>query len=390
MTQILDGREHFYQWDLNQKITSADFKVGDEVHFFNMKQPSALTVFAYDFDGKVVADVPNILLQNALPIFVWHYITNDDCSQTKSEYNFDVKQRAKPNDYVYTETEVYTIKTVVDQALLEAKESGEFDGKDGYTPQRGVDYWTEEDEARLSDAVETAEQAESIAKGRATGYVFDTYTDMTKWLWGQWSDGNGNTWFSEADKKKAEEHRAMLNIGDNLYIRDKGVPDYWWDGEKEQELETQKVDLAEYVKNTDYATVGDKAGVVRFLNVNTGTYGIKAASASYPGAVLLAMANHTDIDKRASNYKPIVPKNLDYAVHSVLNYEPKIIRKHRDEQAGVIHELYSPGDFIGQVMILDFYADGYSDIKTYMYLGYNDIIGREIWVLMHEEKNFGW
>lgn len=34
-------------------------------------------------------------------------------------------------------------------------------------------------------------------------------------------------------------------IGTNLYIRDIGVPDYWWDGEQAQVLETQKVDFGD-------------------------------------------------------------------------------------------------------------------------------------------------
>ena len=36
----------------------------------------------------------------------------------------------------------------------------------------------------------------------------------------------------------------MLQKGDNFYIRDKGVPDYWWDGTVKQELEVEKVDLS--------------------------------------------------------------------------------------------------------------------------------------------------
>ena len=156
MMKILDGRERFYQWDLNQKITSADFKVGDEVHFFNMKQPSALTVVAYDFNGKVVADVPNILLQNALQLVVWHYVTKDNASQTTNEHRFDVEQRAKPSDYVYTETEVWTAEKAVAEALEKAKASGEFDGNDGYTPVRGTDYWTEVDIAEIKSYVDDA------------------------------------------------------------------------------------------------------------------------------------------------------------------------------------------------------------------------------------------
>lgn len=135
---IYNGREHFYQWDLNQRITSNNFAVGDEIHFFNMKQPTALVVIAYELDGKVVAYVPNILLQSSCPITVYRYINTDNDAHTIEEYSFDVKQRAKPDDYVYTETEIYTIKTAVDKALLEAKESGEFDGADGKDGKDGI------------------------------------------------------------------------------------------------------------------------------------------------------------------------------------------------------------------------------------------------------------
>ena len=37
-----------------------------------------------------------------------------------------------------------------------------------------------------------------------------------------------------------------LFVGDNLYIRELNIPDYWWDGSDVQQLETQKVDLTNY------------------------------------------------------------------------------------------------------------------------------------------------
>ena len=77
---------------------------------------------------------------------------------------------------------------------------------------------------------------EMVAKGRATGYVFDTKADMDTWL-------------------TNSENIDKLTLGDNLYIRTKDVPDYWWDGSLAQELETQKVDLTEYMsKNFQVST----------------------------------------------------------------------------------------------------------------------------------------
>lgn len=77
------------------------------------------------------------------------------------------------------------------------------------------------------------EEVEAIAKGRASGYVFDTVEDMNIWL--------SNT-----------NNVAQLKLGDNLYIRAVDVPDYWWDGSQAQELETQKVDLSEYVTQEEF------------------------------------------------------------------------------------------------------------------------------------------
>ena len=186
--QILDGRTSFYQWDINQKITSTEFRVGDEVHFHNIRQSEALVVMAYELNGKVVADVPNILLQTSYPIHVYKYLVDGASGQTVYEHTFNVTQRAKPNDYVYTETEILTITAAVNQAIDEAKANGDFkgekgdkgdkgdkgergeqgiqgiqgvkgadgtNGEDGYTPKKGVDYYTEAEKQSLVTEIET-------------------------------------------------------------------------------------------------------------------------------------------------------------------------------------------------------------------------------------------
>ena len=180
-------------------------------------------------------------------------------------------------------------------------------GEPGYTPVKGVDYWTPEDQEEMYELVSPlidnvdntanlaylkAENALYIAKGRATGYVFDTKADMDLWL-------------------TKETNTAKLNLGDNLYIRDTGVPDYWWDGENVQPLETQKVDLAEYVKFTDYAN-SSTAGVVK----SSAPYGVEAASDT--GIMRTVRAETGEIDRKAQKYKVITPANLDYAVKSGL------------------------------------------------------------------------
>lgn len=75
-------------------------------------------------------------------------------------------------------------------------------------------------------------------------------------------------------------------------------------------LETQKVDLTEYVKNTDYATE-TTGGVVK---VNA-SYGVRISPTTQ--ALQIAGADESVIDNRTSAFKPITPYYLDYAVGSV-------------------------------------------------------------------------
>lgn len=153
--KIYDGRVSFYQWDLNQKITSPNMAVGDEVHFSNSNQTDALVVKAYALeDGTVVADVPNILLMVAQPIFAYRYIKNGDSEHTKESCVFEVKSRPKPSDYVFTKTEIHSIESVVKSALEECKKNGEFVGEKGDKGDKGDPYvLTEADKKEISKAV---------------------------------------------------------------------------------------------------------------------------------------------------------------------------------------------------------------------------------------------
>ena len=140
-------------------------------------------------------------------------------------------------------------------------------------------------------------EVESVAKGRATGYVFDTLEDLDIWL----SD---------------ETNTANLVLGDNFYIRAVDVPDYWWDGSAKQQLETQKVDLTEYIKNTDYAS-DNIAGIVK-VKTNTNSHGIKLNNDKI---LQVACAERTDIAAKASFARPIVPAHLEYAVEVCTNQD---------------------------------------------------------------------
>ena len=101
MFKIYDGREQFYQWDLNRKLIVYDETI-KEVHFCNRTDNCSLTRQTYTIDGIHLVDVPDILLQTDWRINVYAY----DGKYTKHSACFKVVSRTKPENYVFTDTEV--------------------------------------------------------------------------------------------------------------------------------------------------------------------------------------------------------------------------------------------------------------------------------------------
>lgn len=204
MFKIYDGREAFYQWDVDRKIVVDDRSI-TQVHFCNRTEDCALICECYEHEGNWVADVPNILLQDNWRIRVYAF---DGCA-TKHEEKYDVKPRSKPDTYVYTETEVLSYETIskrmdaiesdiegvaeevireyleenpldvdltgyatekyVDEAIEQIEltpgapgKDGK-DGKDGYTPVKGVDYFDGAPGADGKDYVLTEADKQEIA-----------------------------------------------------------------------------------------------------------------------------------------------------------------------------------------------------------------------------------
>ena len=127
MFKIRDGRDYFYQWDINREVLVSDPTV-TEVHFCNRTDDCSLVVevkeelitTAVSITKERYAEVPNILLQDTWKIKVYAYC--GDC-YTKVEDTFNVKPRSKPADYVYTETEVKTYSDL-EKRLDEIEEKG--------------------------------------------------------------------------------------------------------------------------------------------------------------------------------------------------------------------------------------------------------------------------
>lgn len=131
MLTLNDGRKELYQWDSGRTAT-VDVEC-DVVHFSNLKYGESLAVEVKG--GKV--DIPNKLLMSGEPIYCWAFAKDENGAYTKKEQTLAVTKRAKPSDYLYTETEVISVKNAVNQGLEEAKENGDFKGDKGDTGATG-------------------------------------------------------------------------------------------------------------------------------------------------------------------------------------------------------------------------------------------------------------
>lgn len=118
MFYILDGREHFYQWDMDRKLVVED-KTINKVYFCNRTKNCSLSKCVYEVNGTRLVDVPNSILQDSFRLYVYGY----DSNYTKYDASFDIKARSKPEDYILTEEEVKAWEDL-EQRITDIEENG--------------------------------------------------------------------------------------------------------------------------------------------------------------------------------------------------------------------------------------------------------------------------
>lgn len=131
MLELIDGRKQLYQWDTG-RIASVSIDC-DVVHFSQLLYGDSLAVRVDN--GRV--NIPNQLLLTAQDIHCWAIVADENGNYTKREQTLPVAKRAKPADYLYTETEIISVQRAVEDGLQEAKESGDFKGEKGDKGDRG-------------------------------------------------------------------------------------------------------------------------------------------------------------------------------------------------------------------------------------------------------------
>ena len=217
----------------------------------------------------------------------------------------DIEEQYSPN-----------LRIWCDEVLLEVKEKANKDDIQDLTKQ--VDVINE----AVQNACDIADEALSHAKGATKAFVYDTYGDMI------------------AELNQLSKEKLLVNY--HIMIRTLNVPDLWVSDIAEENieytytsdddlitdlvedgvvqvgyfvlsaLETQKVELSEYVKKDDIAT-SKAVGLVRAV----ATYGIGVNSGN--GILSVQRANNSQIDAREDTFRPIVPAYIDYAVMKALS-----------------------------------------------------------------------
>lgn len=124
MFSIPDGRRAFYQWDTGQYLLCAGVTAGTQVHFYMPKAAEgALVLQAYEADGEVRVNVPNLLLQHSGDMRVYLYVGDEEAGKTVRTKDFRIIARPKPDGYVYTETEAATW-AALDARITELEKGG--------------------------------------------------------------------------------------------------------------------------------------------------------------------------------------------------------------------------------------------------------------------------
>lgn len=106
MIKVIGGS--LYQWDTGRKVSvqKRDGVSIAQVHFSHSGMQNALVTVPQEEAGEVTAEIPNILLQSAQNLTVYAVVVDSDERKTIIDRTFSVVSRPRPEDYVYTETEV--------------------------------------------------------------------------------------------------------------------------------------------------------------------------------------------------------------------------------------------------------------------------------------------
>jgi hypothetical protein len=210
--KIKDNRESLWQWDTGRVIILE--KPCDVVHFANMQHGTAISVKVEGNEAKI----PDELLQSGAPLYCYAFVGSVEDGYTDYSQQFVVEKKPKPTDYVFTPSQYITIEQLDKRIEALEKQGGggggegfspvveitpidnghkvsitdvngkkEFEvkngkdginGKDGYTPQKGIDYF---DGEKGADGKTPVKGEDYFTETDINGIVTDVLNALPAW-----------------------------------------------------------------------------------------------------------------------------------------------------------------------------------------------------------------
>lgn len=155
-----------------------------------------------------------------------------------------------------------------------------------YSNHTHPEYLTEDSEIQTFETIEktisgAVNEVRTIAIGATICYVFDTEASMEAWL-------------------EIPANVAILQVGNNLLIREVSVPDYWWDGFEALELEV-KIDLSNYYNKSEITSLlSSKKNNASEIAISSGNSYQMENNAEYRAAAAITTLTFTS---PAGNYE---------------------------------------------------------------------------------------
>lgn len=102
--EVITSSTHLYQWDSNQEITISGLNVVNaSVHFTTKKRNDAIVVTGKKDGDNLIADIPNILLEDDCDIIAYVHVVANNKGNTIKIVKIPKLIRQKPTDYQFTE-----------------------------------------------------------------------------------------------------------------------------------------------------------------------------------------------------------------------------------------------------------------------------------------------
>lgn len=280
---ILDNRVSLWQWDTGQYLVVEDADHCQEVQFGLGTSADALVVKIESQEGKRIAPIPNILLQTPGKLQVYLFYEEERCGTTFYHTTLDINKRPKPEDYVYTETEVLNY-TYLEERLKNLEGEGLANAVAAYLEENPVEAGATAEEAaqirQNKQYIETLNR-EKLSADALPGAVNEALAQAKASSLFDGADGkdgvdgkDGYTPVKGVDYFDGKDGQDGKDGADG-YTPQKGI-DYF-DGEKgEQGIQGEKGDTGATgekgadgyspVRGTDYWTEADRAEIKSYVD----------------------------------------------------------------------------------------------------------------------------